>query len=126
MMLLNAIVRLICVVSKEQWNELDNLIRGSKDDEAKLNEADHFENDMKIRRLISIIFICIVTVFFFYYCVIFFSIYKKAQIDWFNSGIWSMIFNWILFSTLYIALITYIETDGLNEVAYYMKRIFPF
>ena len=126
MMLLNAIVRLICIVSKEQWNELDNLIRGSKDDEAKLNEADHFENDMKIRRLISIIFICIVTVFFFYYCVIFFSIYKKAQIDWFNSGIWSMIFNWILFSTLYIALITYIETDGLNEVAYYMKRIFPF
>ena len=126
MMLINAIIRLICVVTKEQWNELDNLIRGSKDDEAKLNEADHFENDMKIRRLISVIVIFVITIFFFYYCVIFFSIYKKAQIDWFYSGIWSMIFNWVLFSNLYIALITFIETDGLSNIAYYMKRIFPF
>ena len=126
MMLLNAIARLICIVTKEKWNELDDLIRGSKDDEAKLNEADHFENDMKIRRLISIIFIFVVTIFFFYYCVIFFSIYKKAQIDWFNSGIWSMIFNWVLFSNLYITLITYFQTDGLNDVSYYMKRTFPF
>ena len=96
------------------------------DDEAKLNEADHFENDMKIRRLISVIVIFVITIFFFYYCVIFFSIYKKAQIDWFYSGIWSMIFNWVLFSNLYIALITFIETDGLSNIAYYMKRIFPF
>ena len=126
MMLLNAIVRLICLVTKKKWNELDNLIRGSKDDKAKLNEADHFEKDMYIQRLITIIFIFVVTVFFFYYSVVFFSIYQNAQIEWFYSGIWGMIFNWVLFSSLYIAAISMIESDGLNEIAYYMKRIFIF
>ena len=81
---------------------------------------------MYIQRLIAIIFIFVVTVFFFYYSVVFFSIYQNAQIEWFYSGIWGMIFNWVLFSSLYIAAISMIESDGLNEIAYYMKRIFIF
>ena len=79
------------------------------------------------RRIISGIFMLALIVFFFYYCVVFCGIYIKTQYGWFYSGIWSLLFNWVIFAPFYILIISLVEnkTDKASCV-YYMKRLFIF
>ena len=79
-----------------------------------------------IRRIISGIFMLILSVFFFYYCVVFCGIYVNAQYGWFYSGIWALLWNWIAYAPIYIIIISLVEANGGEKCGYYMKRLFVF
>ena len=85
-----------------------------------------FNKNIFIRRLICMILMGIIIIFFFYYCTAFCGIYRKTQLNWFIGGIWSLLFEWIILTPLYILLISYVQKLDSEEIAYYMKALFVF
>ena len=101
-------------------NEIDN---------DALIMIDLFEEKMLIRRLVGGSLILIIIVFFFYYSVVFCGIYIKTQRNWLFGGIWSLLWNWIVFGPIYIIVVSYIEykkEDSYNPLVYNLKRVYCF
>ena len=69
-----------------------------------------------------------VSIFFLYYIIVFCSMYKQTQLNWFISGFWSILFEWILLVPLYILIISIVEKKGRSQKisSYYMKQLFMF
>ena len=81
-----------------------------------------------IRRMISCFIMLFASIFFLYYIIVFCSMYKQTQLNWFISGFWSILFEWILLVPLYILIISIVEKKGRSQKisSYYMKQLFMF
>jgi hypothetical protein len=124
MMFFNILIRLIVIVSLSKFNQLGNTIKEGNDD--AISECKNFECKMLLKRIIAIIIILTIDVFFYYYTIVFCAIYKNTQAGWFYSGIWGFIWNNIVFSLIYIIVISIVESNGHVMLSYYMKRLFCF
>ena len=58
------------------------------------------------RRVVSVIIMAIFDLFLFYYCVVFCGVYVNAQNGWFYSGVWCLLFNWVIVDPLYVFVYT--------------------
>ena len=124
MMAFNVLIRLIVIVPLSKFNELSNILKDGN--EETISECKTFECKMLVRRIIAIIVILIFNVFFYYYTIVFCAIYRNTQAGWFYSGIWGFIWNNIVFSLIYIIVISIVESNGHVMLSYYMKRLFCF
>ena len=90
--------------------------------------ANKFEKDHFLKRLIGGLIMLIIVTFFFYYCIVFCGIYIKTQWCWIYSTIWSMLWIYVVFSPLYILIITFLEKKIILEEPklHYIKRLFIF
>ena len=81
-----------------------------------------------IRRMISCFIMLFASIFFLYYIIVFCSMYKQTQLNWFISGFWSILFEWILLVPLYILIISLVEKKEICQktISYYMKQLFLF
>ena len=66
------------------------------------------------RRVVSVVIMGILDVFMFYYCVVFCGVYVNAQDGWFYSGIWCLLFNWVIVDPLYVFVYTLLQ-DKINS-----------
>ena len=83
-------------------------------------------NKFYIRVLMSLI-IFVFTFYFWLFCLGFCSIFPKAQISWFYSGIWCMFLNWIVFSPFFLLILSIVEMFSVKfKYHYYVKRLFCF
>ena len=132
---LTVLIKLLIIVSlRERDNleaELKKCKRISKDEinNDVLIRIKQFEEKMLIKRLIGGLLMLIVVAFFFYYSVVFCGIYIKTQRNWVYGGIWSLFWNWVVFTPIYIAVISFIEykkEDSYNPLVYNLKRLFCF
>jgi hypothetical protein len=90
---------------------------------------EQYNNEIQLRRLIAGLLMLIISIFLCYYVTVFCAIYKNTQIGWIYSVLWSLILNWLCFSTVYIliiSLIEYIENEKNSCLTYFMKRLFVF
>ena len=80
------------------------------------------------RRIIISIFMNVFSIFLFYYVIVFCSLYRNTQLNWFISGIWCLLIEWVILSPLYILIISIIEKKGRSQKisSYYMKKLFMF
>ena len=124
---LTLVVRGIILVTYQQKEDLSNKIQSTKNEEEKKNIIVKFTNSYFIRRIIGMIFMLILEIFFWYYTIVFCGIYEHTQYGWFYSGLWSLFMNWVCFAPFYILFITALEFAGdLESCTYYMKRFFIF
>lgn len=121
---LNIIVRLICLVTLTQKEELGEALKNNKKEIR--GEVNKFNMRFLPRRIIAGVFMLGLSVFFYYYCVVFCGIYTNTQYGWFYSGIWSLMWNWIAYAPIYILIISLVENSGKTGCAYYMKKLFIF
>ena len=121
----NFIIKLIILITLEQNNQFKNNIKINGEENRK-KAIKEFNKNIFIRRLISKIVMGIIIIFFFYYCTAFCGIYRKTQLNWLIGGIWSLLFEWIILTPLYILLISLIEKLKVENVSYYMKNLFIF
>jgi hypothetical protein len=121
---LTLIVRLINIINLNKRQEIINQVSSSEDDKESIIK--NYQKGNTIKKIITLIFILGLDVFFFYYCMGFCAVYTNAQFGWFYSGIWAMIFNWFIYGPFYIFVISIIESFGGGKIAYYMKRLFIF
>ena len=124
MMAFNFLIRLIVLIPLSKFNELSNLIK--EGNEESISECKNFEYKMLFKRIIAIIIILILDVFFYYFTIVFCAIYRNTQAGWFYSGIWGFIWNNLVFSIIYIIVISIVESNGNEMISYYMKRLFCF
>ena len=85
-----------------------------------------FNKIIHIRRLICKIIMGLIIIFFFYYSIVFCSIYRKTQLNWFIGGIWSLLFEWFILSPFYILFISLIQKFHHEKATYYMMNLFVF
>ena len=124
---LTLIVKGISLVTYSQKKDLETKIDNGKNSDNTEKEIKIFNQSMLPRRIISWIFMLFVSVFFFYYSIVFCGIYINTQYGWFYSGIWSLFFNWVIFSNVFIFIVSLIEKCNGNEaMVYYMKKLFIF
>ena len=134
--ILTTLLKFLVIVMLKDRNELKNNL-GQKFnlkekefvDDKIVYRIDQFQKDMLLRRIIACIIMTFIIVFFFWYSVAFCGIYIKTQINWFYSGIWSLIWNWFILSPIYIIVITIIEIkkrDSFDPLVYNLKRLFCF
>ena len=121
---LNIIVRLICLVTLSQKEQLNEALKNNKKEMRE--EVNKFSIGFLPRRIIAGVFMLALSVFFYYYCVVFCGIYIKTQYGWFYSGVWSLLWNWIIYAPIYILIISLVENSGKAGCAYYMKKLFIF
>ena len=121
---LTLIVRLINLITLNKRQIIINEISSSEDNKNEV--VKNYQKGNWIKKIITLIFILGLDVFFFYYCMGFCAVYINAQFGWFYSGIWAMIFNWFIYGPFYIFVISIIESFGGGKIAYYMKRLFIF
>ena len=88
--------------------------------------SEDYQKSFSVKKIISLIIILGLDVFFFYYTMGFCAVYRNTQYGWFYSVIWAMLFNWTLYGIFYIFVISLIESFGGVKCAYYMKRLFIF
>ena len=121
------IVKAISLVTYSQKKDLEIKIDNGKDITNTENAINEFTKSMLPRRIISWVFMLLVSVFFFYYSIVFCGIYIHTQYGWFYSCLWSLFFNWVLFANVFIFILSIVESSCGNESAvYYMKRLFIF
>ena len=129
------IVKLILIVTFRQRNNfIDELKNCHIRSYGTINNkivatANKFEDEMFLRRIISSSVMVIIILFFFYYSVAFCAVYIQTQRNWFFSGIWALFWNWVVFSPIYIFIISLVEYNkqDLNDpTIYYLKRLFFF
>ena len=125
-MALNTLIRSIVLVSKNQFDDLNNLIKGENDNEEKTSGCKEFEKKMLLRRIIAFVLMLLIDVSFYYYTIVFCSVYINTKFGWFYSGIWGFIWNYLVFANLYIIAISIVESNGKLLISYYMKRLFCF
>ena len=92
----------------------------------KFGIIQNFHYRMLPRRIIALVFIVLLDVFFWYYTIVFCGIYVNAQYGWFYSGIWSLMWVWVVYAPIYILIISLFEHCGNQCCVYYMKRFFIF
>ena len=80
-----------------------------------IERANLFEKDHKIRRLIGGFLMLFIIVFFFYYSVVFCGIYIKTQWCWLYSSLWTLIWNYLILSPIYIGIISVIEHNKMED-----------
>ena len=122
---LTLVIRLINLTSFKKKSYLEKDIK-----EKEKNEIiEQYNNEMRLRRLIGGLLMLIISIFFCYYVTVFCAVYKNTQIGWLYSVLWSLIFNWLCFSIIYILIISVIEYTGTRKnsyVTYFLKRLFVF
>ena len=132
---LTLLIKLLIMVKLEQRQNLKiSLTKCTLKGREEINNdivsrVEQFQDEMLVRRLIGAFIILVLLIFFFYYSVAFCGIYIKTQINWFYSGIWSLFWNWVVFSPIYIVIISYIENKKYNSfdpLVYNLKRLFFF
>ena len=127
--ILAIIFRLIVLISLDRRNRLNGEIKSCKDIIETSRKVSRFEKKVLLKRIIAGILMLVIYVFFFYYCVVFCGIYINTQRNWFFSGIWSLFWNWLVFSPIYIIIISLIEAKSRTSYTpsvYYMKKLFFF
>ena len=119
------IIKLIIFYTIEQKDKLN-----SKAQVKGVIVKDEGYNDFKKkifkRRLFAEIIILFFSLFSFFYVTVFCSIYRKTQINWFLGGIYCLIFEWVILSNLYIAIISFVQKKEKEDVVHYMKVLFCF
>ena len=106
----------------------ERLKREEEEEKIRKKELEIFLKIFHIRRIICCSIMFIFTIFLFFYNIVFCSLYNNTQIIWFYSGIWCLLFEWIILSPLYILLISYVEKKGRikKKSSYLMKQLFFF
>ena len=120
------IFRFIILVTLDERNNLSDEIKECKDIYETSRRVTRFEKRVLFRRCITLVLMLIICVFFFYYCVVFCEIYINTQRNWFFSGIWSLFWNWFVFSPIYIIIVSFLESTNRNSYTpsvYYMKKL---
>ena len=97
-----------------------------KTEEEKMHISKEYRHSILIRNLIGIILVICLVGFFFYYCTIFCYIYVNTQRSWLFSGIWALMWNWVVFAPLDILFISAVENSGSEACAHYLKQLFIF
>ena len=124
--LLALFVRLLVLVPYFIKNDLADEILRAKNQRNKFGVIQDFNYRMLPRRIIALVFIVLLDVFFWYYTIVFCGIYVNAQYGWFYSGIWSLMWVWVVYAPIYILIISLFEHCGNQCCVYYMKRFFIF
>ena len=124
--LLALFVRLLVLVPYFIKNDLADEILRAKNQRNKFGIIQNFHYRMLPRRIIALVFIVLLDVFFWYYTIVFCGIYVNAQYGWFYSGIWSLMWVWVIYAPIYILIISLFEHCGNQCCVYYMKRFFIF
>jgi hypothetical protein len=123
-MAVSALMRLIIIVTLEKKKEVEKKI---KENIEHINVVKEFRKDMLLNRCICVFVMMIITAWFFYFSIAWCNRYPKAQHSWGHACAWSIMFNYILFSTVYIVIITAVQMkDSCEKCTYYMKRTFMF
>ena len=120
----NFIIKLIILISYGKIIVFNFKIK-NKDLKNKKKMINDFNKNIFIRRLICMILMGIIIIFFFYYSTVFCGMYRKTQLNWFIGGIWSLLFEWIILSPLYLLFISCIEKFS-EKISYYMKSLFVY
>ena len=119
-------MRLLILVPLFYRNYLADEIATAKNQHAKFQEVQHFNMKMLPRRIVALVLMVLLDVFFFYYTIVFCGIYVNTQFGWFYSGIWSLFWVWGVFAPIYIIIISLVEYNGNPNCTYYLKRFFIF
>ena len=123
-MVVSLLMRLIIIVTLEKKEEVTRKI---KENIEHRNVVKEFRKDMLLNRCICVFVMMIITAWFFYFSIAWCNRYPKAQHSWGHACAWSIMFNYILFSTVYIVIITAVQMkDTCDKCVYYMKRTFMF
>ncbi len=122
---INLVIRLITLTSYLEKTNIEQKMR-DKTEEEKMHIAKEYKSSILIRNIIGIILVFALLCFFFYYCVIFCYIYVNTQKSWLFSALWSIIWNWVIFSPILIIFISLCEKSGSDACAHYMKQLFLF
>ncbi len=122
------IIRLIMIISRKKVRQI-----------REFNEKKHFTNEKEfrklfelkgylIRRIISCIVMLVITCFFFIYCLVFCSVYKNTQFNWFVGGILCLLFEFFILAPIYILIISIVEKKGgiKKTTSFYMKKLLLF
>ena len=123
--LLNLIIKGLILITIEQSNAYQVKINIEGNNSRYKNFKD-FEKKIGIRRLISKIIMFLLIILFGYFSILFCSIYYKTQWNWFLSGIFCLLIEWIILAPLYIILISVFQKNGFIEIVYYLRRFFLF
>jgi len=117
--LINIIIRLITFGNSKNNNDNTN--------NYEIEKKNENNNLLKIIQIIiGLIIIIFFIIFFTYYCTIFCYYYYNTQLSWFYSGIWSLIWDWIIFGNLYIFIISIIEKSGNENGSNILKQFYIF
>jgi hypothetical protein len=123
-MLFTIFIKLINLTFFEEKNILATIFSESS---TKNDYGKKFTKDKLLYRIIAGIIMFIIFFIMWLYTIGFCYIYYHAQKSWFYSGIWSLFWVWIIFSPLFLFLISLYESiTGNEEITYYMKRLFCF
>lgn len=125
-MLITFVIRLISMVAVWERNDLGESIIQAKNQRAKFISIGDFNSRTMGKRALAGIFILLLDVFFWFYTITFCGMYVKAQYGWLYSGVWTLLWTWVVFSPIYIFIISLVEYTGNPHCAYYMKRLFIF
>ena len=119
------IIRAITLIPRIKKKKLLEYIRSHSYEE---NKNIIILKNFYMRRMISCIVMLCASIFFLYYIIVFCSMYKQTQLNWFISGVWCILFEWILLAPLYILIISIVEKKEKcdNMISYYMKQLFMF
>lgn len=113
---------------KELFDEINAEIKEKKENNI-IKKIKNFENEFILRRTILGFIMILIIGFFYYYCTGFCDIYLNTKTNWFYSGIWSLLINWIILSPIYIFIISIIDNlknNPNNCLSYNLKRLFFF
>ena len=119
------VIRLITLTSYLEKTNIEQKMR-DKTEEEKMHISKEYRHSILIRNLIGIILVICLVGFFFYYCTIFCYIYVNTQRSWLFSGIWALMWNWVVFAPLDILFISAVENSGSEACAHYLKQLFIF
>ena len=131
-MILCVLLKLVVLVPYKKIIQLKDYAQQYKEDvdvNAMIEKSNIFEKDLLFRRILGGVLMLVVVTFFFYYSVVFCGIYIKTQQCWLYASLWSIIWNYVIFSPIYILVISIIETilqNPYNKKIYYIKRLFVF
>jgi hypothetical protein len=117
------LIRAINIITLNKREEIIGQVSASENQEEVVKD---YQKSFFVKKIISLIIILGLDVFFFYYTMGFCAVYRNTQYGWFYSVIWAMLFNWTLYGFFYIFVISLIESFGGVKSAYYMKRLFIF
>jgi hypothetical protein len=94
----------------------------------KYKDTSHvLDSNMLWRRIIACGLMFILEIFFTVYCIGFCGVYIRTQISWFFAGVWACFIDWILLSTLFVLIITFIEVKcDCEKGIHIMKQLFMF
>ena len=119
------LIRLITIISRIKNKKLLKFINSHNGEEIKNNKT---LKGFFFRRIISCFIMLLISIFVFYYVIVFCSMYKKTQLNWFISGFWCILIEWVILCPIYILIISIVEKKGRSqkESSYYMKKLFLF